>query len=112
MAADKYSSIRSLAQLDRALSDLRTEQQLTRTKLASDYKFFKAFYTPANFYNFVLDKISPAFNLVGLGIDLYDRLVERIARHRAERRARQQAEQQEQPVPVPDQTPSAPSAEA
>lgn len=82
-----YSSIRSLAQLERALDSLETQQNMTMAKMGSDYRHVKNFYSPANLYNFILDKISPVFNLIGLALDAYDRMVEKIAARRTARKS-------------------------
>lgn len=74
----KYSQIRSLSQLDRALDEVKSGISGKSDLMKSDYGHFKSFYTPANLFNYAVDKISPVFNLTGIAIELYDRIREDI----------------------------------
>lgn len=92
----QLSSIKTLKQLDEAIANLDRDFDANKAKLKADYEYVKLFYSPVNLYNYILDKVSPSFNLIGLSLDLYDRLSERYAEFTARRRAR--AAQKVQPA--------------
>ncbi|MBR6268947.1 MAG: hypothetical protein IKR30_00035 [Bacteroidales bacterium] len=74
----KYSNIRSLSQLDKALDELNGGIRGKSELMKANYDHAKSFYTPANLFNYAVDKISPMFNLTGLALELYDRVREDI----------------------------------
>ena len=74
----KYSNIRSLSQLNKALDELNGGIQGKSELMKANYDHAKSFYTPANLFNYAVDKISPMFNLTGLALELYDRVREDI----------------------------------
>lgn len=84
----QLSTIKTLKQLDEAIANLDRDFDANKAKLKSDYEYVKLFYSPVNLYNYILDKVSPSFNLIGLSLDLYDRLSERYAEFAAKRRAK------------------------
>lgn len=88
MTKSKYSRIRTAQELDRAIEALESETKMRTEGIKGDYRAAKNFYTPVNLFNWTLDRISPAFNLAGIGLELYDRIKERIDafRHRSKER--------------------------
>ena len=63
--------------------------------MKANYSHAKSFYTPANLFNYAVDKVSPMFNLTGIALELYDRVREDIDSARlslAMRREKRRAE--------------------
>lgn len=83
---NNYGSIESMEQLNNALQSLEENSRVRLDKLASDYRHVKTFYTPANLFNMVVDKVSPVFNLLGMAIDSYDRFRIKLQSYRAKRK--------------------------
>lgn len=83
----KLASISTLEELDAAIETLRQAESLDFHRVKADYRHVKTFYKPANLFNFMMDKISPAFNLLGMALDAYDRLAEKIRLRRSARKA-------------------------
>lgn len=93
----RYSNIKSMEDLDKALEGLNTGIDGKSGLMKSDYNHIKSFYTPANLFNYTVDKVSPVFNLTGVALELYDRIKDRIdetreqiAAHREKRRKERQ----------------------
>lgn len=107
----KYSQIRSLSQLDRALDELKGGIEGKSSLMKANYDHAKSFYTPANLFNYTVDKISPMFNLTGIVLELYDRVREDIdaarlsfAMRREKRRAAREAAALHKSYVEPDMT--------
>ncbi|MBO4570679.1 MAG: hypothetical protein J5699_01975 [Bacteroidales bacterium] len=79
----KYSDIRSMSQLDKALDELKGGIDGKSNLMKANYDHAKSFYTPANLFNYAVDKISPVFNLTGIALELYDRVLDDIDSARA-----------------------------
>ncbi len=83
----KYASIRSLRELQNASQGL-SEQIRSRGKgVDADWRHVRSFYTPATLVNHFMDKATPAVNVAGFVVDLYDRIKENIALRRSQRHA-------------------------
>lgn len=91
----KYSNIKSIEDLDRALDGIKSGIDGKSVLMKSDYNHMKSFYTPANLFNYTVDKVSPVFNLTGLALELYDRIKERIDETRDQIAARRAAREKE-----------------
>jgi len=75
---NNLSNISSREELDRALDQLDSDLNNTSGRISYEYGHAKDFYTVSNLFNHFVDGISPAFNIAGAAIDLYDRIAARV----------------------------------
>ena len=109
MSKSEFAGIRTLKELDAA--SRRVEAQLRRTgdSVSLSARQARSFYTPANLYSHLMDKVTPAISIAGFITDLYDRIRENINERRARRTS---AAFGEKPEGLDAQTTTVPQADA
>ena len=76
--------INDIEQLRMAKAELRAKVAFKEKEMSLLTKYASAYYSPANVFNMLFDKISPAFNLAGLAVELYDRLKDQLSRRKSQ----------------------------
>ena len=87
MSKNNFSSIRNLGQLEEASRKISEQLHRQSDHLSMDVREVRSFYTPVNLYNSLMERVSPALNVAGFVVDLYDRIKENIAWRRSQRHA-------------------------
>lgn len=75
--------INDLEQLRLAKAELRAQVAFKEKEMSLLTKYAAAYYSPANVFNMLFDKISPAFNLAGLAVELYDKVKAQLSRRKS-----------------------------
>lgn len=75
--------INDLEQLRLAKAELRAQVAFKEKEMSLLTKYASAYYSPANVFNMLFDKISPAFNLAGLAVELYDKVKAQLSRRKS-----------------------------
>ncbi|MCQ2136301.1 MAG: hypothetical protein MJY67_05230 [Bacteroidales bacterium] len=75
--------INDLEQLRVAKAELRAQVAFKEKEMSLLTKYASAYYSPANVFNMLFDKISPAFNLAGLAVELYDKVKAQLSRRKS-----------------------------
>lgn len=66
--------------LRQARSEVRSGIEFKEREIGLLGKYAKAYYSPSNVFNMLFDKISPAFNLAGLAVEIYEKIKSKVGK--------------------------------